>query len=181
VWQNKAQAMAFEDAIYTRNSHYGYELKDNRLRLFPSPQLVSPTRYWIEFFVDVVPWEDNPQSKTGVDGINNVNTLPFENLPYQSINAMGKQWIRRFALSVCKEMLGNIRSKFTTIPIPGDSVTLDGPALISQGQTEQEKLREELKTILDELTYSKIAQTNVELSNAINEVEAKVPMLIFTG
>ena len=181
VWQNKAQAMAFEDAIYTRNSHYGYELKNNRLRLFPQPQLVSPTRYWIEFFVDVAPWEDNAQSKTGVEGINNVNTLPFENLPYQNINAMGKQWIRRFALSVCKEMLGNIRSKFTTIPIPGDSVTLDGPALISQGQAEQEKLREELKTILDELTYSKIAQIDVELSNAINEIQEKVPMLIYTG
>ena len=32
VWENKAQAMAFEDAIYTRNSHYSYEIKDNKIR-----------------------------------------------------------------------------------------------------------------------------------------------------
>ena len=78
-------------------------------------------------------------------------------------------------------MLGNIRSKFTTIPIPGDSVTLDGPALLSQGQGEQEKLREELKTILDELTYPKVAQSDVELSDAVNKIQERVPMLIFTG
>ena len=78
-------------------------------------------------------------------------------------------------------MLGNIRSKFGSIPIPGDSVTLDGPALISQSQTEQEKLREELKTIFSELTYAKIAQEDSELSEAINKIQEKIPMTIYTG
>ena len=78
-------------------------------------------------------------------------------------------------------MLGNIRSKFATIPIPGESVTLDGPALLSQGQTEQEKLREELKTIFDELTYAKIAQGDVELTDAVNSVQKRIPMLIYPG
>ena len=110
-----------------------------------------------------------------------MNSLPFENTPYQKINSIGKQWIRRFALSLCKEMLGNVRSKFTTIPIPGDSVTLDGPALITQGQGEQEKLREELKTIFDELTYTAVAVKDVELSDAINNVEKRIPMLIYPG
>ena len=182
-WQNKAQAMAFEDAIYTRNSQYSYLIKDNKLRIFPETVTHSPTKMWIEFFVDsTTPWKENTVGvNTGVDGINNINSLPFENTPYQKINSIGKQWIRRFTLSLCKEMLGNIRSKFTTIPIPGDNVTLDGPALITQGQTEQEKLREELKTILDELTYTKVAQSDVELTDAVNSVETRIPMLIFTG
>lgn len=182
TWQNKAQAMAFEDAIWTRNSHYSYEIKDNKLRIFPSAVSVSPKKMWIEFFIDSkTPWKDDSGVDNGVNGINNINALPFENTPYQKINSIGKQWIRRFALALCKEMLGNIRSKFTTIPIPGDNVTLDGPALISQGQTEQEKLREELKTIFDELTYSKVAQGDVELSDAINNVQKRIPMLIYPG
>ena len=182
-WQNKAQAMAFEDAIYTRNSQWSYELKDNRLRIFPQPVGdVLPRKMWVEFFIDTdTPWVADSSGKTGVDGINNMNGLPFENLPYQKINSIGKQWVRRFTLSICKEMLGNIRSKFATIPIPGDSVTLDGPALLNQGQTEQEKLREELKTILDELTYTKVAQGDADLSDAINKVQERIPMLIFTG
>ena len=60
-------------------------------------------------------------------------------------------------------------------------MTLDGPALISQGQTEQEKLREELKTVLDELTYKAVAQNGAEVSDAVNNTQAKIPMLIFTG
>jgi len=182
TWQNKAQAMAFEDAIYTRNSHYSYEIKNNRLRLFPNVVNVTPKTMWVEFFVDSdTPWKDDTGVDHGVNGINNINSLPFENTPYQKINSIGKQWIRRFALSLCKEMLGNIRSKFSTIPIPGESVTLDGPALLSQAQTEQEKLREELKTIFDELTYTKIAQSDVELSDAITGIEKRVPMLIYPG
>jgi len=181
-WQNKAQAMAFEDAIYTRNSHYSYELKNNTLRIFPESTIVAPKTMWVEFFVDTdTPWLGDEGIDHGIDGINNVNSLPFENTPYQNINSIGKQWIRRFALSLCKEMLGNIRSKFSTIPIPGESVTLDGPALLSQAQTEQEKLREELKTIFDELTYTKVAQSDVELSDAINSIEKRVPMLIYPG
>lgn len=183
VWQNKLQAMAFEDAIYTRNSQYSYEIKDNRLRVFPQTvDSLGPKKMWVDFYVkDNEPWDDSSGVNNGVGGINNMNALPFENTPYQNINSIGKQWIRRFALSVCKEMLGNIRSKFTTIPIPGDNVTLDGPALISQGQTEQEKLREELKTVLDELTYKAVAQNGAEVSDAVNNTQAKIPMLIFTG
>jgi hypothetical protein len=183
TWQNKAQAMAFEDAIYTRNSQWSYELKDNRLRIYPeSNRNVLPKKMWVEFFVDTdTPWIGDTAGKTGVDGINNMNALPFENTPYQKINSIGKQWIRRFTLAVCKEMLGNIRSKFTTIPIPGDTVTLDGPALLSQGKDEQEKLREELKTILDELTYTKVAQGDAELSDAVNKVQERIPLLIYTG
>ena len=137
---------------------------------------------YVEFFVDTdTPWKEEDTTDNGVEGINNINALPFENTPYQKINSIGKQWIRRFALALSKETLGNIRSKLSSIPIPGDSVTLDGPALISQGQSEQEKLRDELKGIFDELTYTKIAAGDVELSDAINKVQERIPMRIFVG
>jgi len=182
VWQNKAQAMGFEDAIYTRNSHYSYEIKNNRLRLFPETVIVSPKKMWVEFFVDSnTPWDDDSGADNGVSGVNNINTLPFENVPYQNINAIGKQWIRRFTLALCKEILGNIRSKFAVVPIPGASVTLNGPALLTQATTEQEKLREELKTIFNELTYAKIAAQDAEISDSVNKIQQKIPHLIYTG
>jgi len=182
VWENKAQAMAFEDAIYTRNSHYSYEIKNNSIRVYPSVNIVGPTKFWIQFFLDTrTPWAEESSIKTGVDGINNINSLPFENTPYQKINSIGKQWIRRFALSLCKEILGNIRSKFATVPIPNQSVTLNGAALITQATTEQEKLREELKTIFDELTYTKVSAQDVEMVDSLNKIQEKVPNLIYTG
>ena len=104
-----------------------------------------------------------------------MNTLPFENIPYENINAIGKQWIRRFALALSKETLGQIRSKFGSIPIPGESVNLNGPALISESQAEQEKLREELKTTLDELTYAKLVEKDAAMTEGAMGVQNKIP------
>jgi len=181
AWQNKAQAMAFEDAIYTRNSQYSFEVKNNRLRIFPNIVATSPNKYWIDFFVDPNPWDKAESGDPGTEGINNINTLPFENLPYDNINAIGKQWIRRFTLSLSKETLGTVRSKFGSIPIPGESVTLDGKDLVTQAQTEQKDLREELKTILDELTYSKLMEADAKLMEDVNTLNKHIPLKVFVG
>ena len=116
-----------------------------------------------------------------VDGINNMNTIPFGNIPYQNINSIGKQWIRRFALSLTKETLGQIRSKFATVPIPGESVTLNGPALISEGREEQDKLRIELKETLDELTYQALMKKNAEIAGSANTINQNVPAGVYVG
>ena len=182
VWQNKSQAMAYEDAIYTRVSHWSYEIKNNSLRLFPIPiSNYSPAKFWIEFTVKTDAWVDEADSKTGADGINNMNTMPFENIPYININSIGKQWIRRFALALAKEMLGQVRSKFGAIPLPGDSVTLNGTALITEGKEEQDKLREELKTLLDELTYAKLAERDAAVADSANKVMLTIPHGVYTG
>jgi len=182
VWQNKLQAMAYEDALYTRCSHYSYELRNNMLRLFPTPRgCGSPSKFWFEFSVAKDPWVEDPDRKTGVEGINNMNTIPFDNVPYENINAIGKQWIRRFALALAKEMLGQIRGKFSSIPIPGNDLSLNAGELLSQGKEEQDKLREELKTILDELTYNKLIENDALLLENASKVEEHVPLPIFTA
>lgn len=174
AWQNKLQAMAFEDSIWTRNSHYSYEIRNNKVKIYPTPVDSSPDLLWVEFFVQENAWEDAGDRQSGADGINNLNTLPFENLPYQNINAIGKQWIRRFALSLSKEMLGYVRSKFGSIPIPGESVTLNGTDLITQAQAEQDKLREELKGVLDELTYAKLAERDATTVANVNKAQERM-------
>ena len=181
TWQNKAQAMAFEDSIYTRASHFSYEIKDNKLRLFPNPYTGGPTKYWVEFTVETDPWTEEAGKEGGGAGVNNMNTLPFENIPYDKINAIGKQWIRRFALALSKEMLGLIRSKFATIPIPNESVTLNGPALVSEAKEEQNALRDELKTVLDELTYEKLAEKDSSMSDSAQNVLKNIPPSLYVG
>jgi len=181
VWQNKAQAMAFEDSIYTRNSHYSFELNNNMLRIFPSPPggNVSPNYFWFRFRIVEDAW--TASSGSLVDGINNMNTVPFANIPYKNINSIGKQWIRRFALSLCKETLGQVRSKFTTLPIPGESVTLNGPALISEGREEQTALRTELKEVLDQLTYQALAEKDSAIADSVNNINKNIPAGVFVG
>jgi len=138
---------------------------------------------WVEFTVGQDTWLESPEGDrdTGIGGINNVNTIPFENVPFKNINAIGKQWIRRFALALSKEMLGLIRSKFASIPIPGNDIQLNGSDLVTAGKEEQTALRDELKEILDELTYGKMMEGDAEMVENSNRVQTLVPLPIFTG
>tara|TARA_Y100001973_G_scaffold51953_1_gene77047 strand:- start:115 stop:1404 length:1290 start_codon:yes stop_codon:yes gene_type:complete len=180
-WHNKLQAMTYEDAIYTRNSHYSYEIKNNNLRIYPKPTSMSPDKMWVDFSVDDDPWEEQNDRESGVEGVNNMSTLPLANLPFKNINSVGKQWIRRFALALSKETLGQIRSKFGQIPIPGNNVTLNGDKLITEGREEQKTLREELQKVLDELTYEKITEIQKNITTNANEVAKTFPYFVYVG
>jgi len=184
VWQNKAQNIAFQDAMWTRNSHYSYELRDNVLRLYPPPldPSTGPNKYWVRFTIPSEPWDEESNKANGALGVNSMNNLPFENIPYSSINSIGKQWIRRFALALSKEMLGQIRGKFGSLPIPGATVNLNASDLLGQAKEEQEKLREELKTTLDELTYNKLAVLEAEKMESASKTLQHIPQQsIFIG
>ena len=178
AWHNKAQAMAFEDAIYTRMSHFSYELRNNKLRLNPIPYTGGPKKMWVEFSIPTDVWDNDDKT---TDGVNNMNTLPIGNLPFGSINSIGKQWIRRFALSLSKETLGQVRSKFGSVPVPGQTVTLNGGTLLTEAKTEQNALRDELKATLAELTYSKLAEQDANMLDNTEKVLDKVPNYIFVG
>tara|TARA_Y100000592_G_scaffold33155_1_gene52671 strand:+ start:1127 stop:2380 length:1254 start_codon:yes stop_codon:yes gene_type:complete len=180
AYHNKLQAMAYEDHLYTRTSHYSYEIIDNKLRLYPRPTNVSPEKFWFRFTIeDGDIWTD---TGAGQDGVNNINTLPFENIPYENINSMGQQWIRRYSLALSKETLGQIRGKFGgNIPIPGDNVTLNASDLLSQAKEEQTALKEELRKVLEETEYSKLIAADKEMTENAIGIMKDAPMGIFVG
>lgn len=180
VWQNKAQAAAYEDAINTRISHYSYQLRNNKLRIFPPPDTTF-NKIWIEFTVDEEPWENSDGIDQGVDGVNNVNSLPFANIQYNKINSIGKHWIREYALALAKEILAYNRGKFTTLPIPGESVTLNHSELLSQAKQEQKDLIDQLKQDLEDMTYSRLAEQRASQSDSVNRVLEKMPTVIYIG
>ncbi len=62
------------------------------------PTGVSPKNMYFDFSIEEDVWEDQDDRKRGVDGVNNMSTLPLANVPFANINSVGKQWIRRFAL-----------------------------------------------------------------------------------
>ena len=182
TWQNKMQAIMYEDNLYTRTSHFSYEINDNILKIYPVPDDVSPAEYWFRFTI-----ADNDPYATGsfdegIDGINNINSLPFENIPFKNINSMGQQWVRKFALALSKETLGQIRGKFgNSVPIPGDNVSLNATELLSQAASEQAALREELNKQLDETLYAKLAETDKGMVENTNAIVGLSPLKIFVG
>ena len=79
-----------------------------------------------------------------------------------------------------KEILGQVRSKLSTIPIPGESISLNGTDLISQAREEQVNLRDEPGApILAEMTYSKLAQKDQEMLEIIMKIQENIPLTVF--
>jgi len=186
AWQNKLQAIMYEDSLYTRVSHYSYEIINNRLRLYPKPRGDDNfagylDRIWFRFRIADNSWGEDDGTNTGVLGVNNINTLPFDNIPYENINSMGKQWIRNYALALCKEMLGQIRGKFQTVPIPGESVTLNYSSLLSEAQKEKDDLRQGLTDMLKEIEYPELVKKDQEKVSAAEETLRRSPLPIFVG
>jgi|TARA_R110000744_G_scaffold21917_1_gene56315 hypothetical protein len=180
-WQNVLQAYAYEEDMRVRASHYSFEINNNKLRIYPTPDGTNPDKFWVRFRAAEGAFDEEEDRKYGADGVNNMNALPFPNIPYENINSIGKQWIRRFALSLAKEVLGQVRSKLGSIPIPGNDITLNGPALISEAKEEQSTLREELKTVLDEMVYGKLAAGDAAMQDSINGVFKNIPHGIYVG
>jgi hypothetical protein len=185
TWQNKLQAIMYEDNIWTRTSHFSYEIIDNKLRIYPDPgywDFSDLDRLWVRFYIDDQnAWEENSGYTDGTQGINNINTIPFDNLPYANINSLGKQWIRKYCLALCKEMLAQVRGKFTTIPIPGESVTLNASDLLSQAKEEQTNLKDKLAELLKELEYKELAKYDAETIEATEKTFRGSPLPIFVG
>ena len=92
------------------------------------------------------------------------------------MNSIGRQWTRQYALALSKEVLGLVRSKFSSIPIPGAELTLNGSDLISQGREEKEKLVTQLREMLDTLTYDKLVETQAAKIDNLQKILRAVPI-----
>ena len=171
----KIQAIELNDSI--RKSAYHFDIVDNRyLKLFP-----IPTRnYTLHFEYQLKSVANNPVKDTS-GGITNMSNAPYTNPTYKFINEPGRQWIRRYALALAKEMLGSVRGKYQSVPIPGSDTTLDFSRLLSEAAAEKTSLIEELKAFLEETTRVKQLERQNQEAQLTQETFYKVPYPIYIG
>lgn len=179
TWQNRLQAMTYKDNLHVRTAHYSFRIVNNILRLFPVPDGLYPDKMWIEFTLPLNVWEDDGMSGTSVNGVNNINTLPFENIPFEFINAIGKNWIRKYSLALCKIILGNTRSKIQNLPFANSG--MNGQELITQGKEEIRELKENYLKILEKTTYDALSETEKKMAKNAVDTLSVFPPTIFVG
>ena len=178
----KLQAIEFNDQI--RKSAYHFEINADRfLRLFPIPK--ENYTLWFDYTVNEDNSDPTSSSITGeatkVDGVTDISNAPYQNPTYKFINAPGRQWIRKFTLALCKEMLGSIRGKYQTIPIPGSDTTLDYSRLLSEAADEKKDLIDTLRGDLLETTRVKQLERQNEEANFAQQNFDKIPFQIYVG
>jgi hypothetical protein len=175
----RLQAIEMNDAI--RKSAFSFHLVNNKLRMFPNPTVGF--KLWFEYYL-VSEKEDSTSSDFGgssLASISDFSNVPYNNMKYSQINDVGKQWIRKYGLALAKELLGAIRGKYQTIPIPNSELTLDGDALRSEAQTEKEMLVTQLREILEDSTRRSLMERDKDESDMLQEKLQKVPLPIYIG
>ena len=172
------QAIEFNDQI--RKSQYSFELVNNHLKIFPIPKTSGMDRLHFQYIkLDDrnYPYVD----RDGRDIITNVSNVPFENPNYNKINSIGRQWIFEYALAITKEILGYVRGKYSTIPIPGADMTLNQDALITAATSEKERLIEKLRNYLESTSREKLLEKKANEAEHQNKTMGQAPMNIFIG
>lgn len=172
----RLQAIEFNDAV--RRSAYSFQLSNNRIRIFPIPNGTAYTRVHFEYIVKA---ERSNPLKGATGTVSDFSNIPYQDVTYSFINVVGRQWIRRYALALSKEMLGYVRGKYGSIPIPNAEITLNGSDLISAAQTEKEGLITELKEILDSMSRQSQLERKQAEADALTMQLNKVPLRIYIG
>jgi hypothetical protein len=174
----RVQAIEFNDQF--RKSAHTFELRNNKIRIFPNP--TSTYKLWFEYIVKAD--RDTPlQTRFGetADRVSDYSNVPYDNMQYQYINDVGKQWVRKYGLALSKELLGMVRSKYGTIPIPNADTTLDGDTLRGEASAEKEALVTELRENLEASSRKVMLESDSEEATRLQEKLSKVPLPIYIG
>jgi hypothetical protein len=175
----RGQAIEFNDMV--RKSQYSFQLINNKLSLFPVPTYGFKTFFEYTLQNESFSGSLTPYATGSNAVVTDYSNVPYNNHNYSDINDPGKQWIRKYFLALCKELLGCIRQKYQTIPIPGGEVTLDGAELRQEAQQEKELLMTQLRENLDQAGKKSQMETMALEAEQLNNTLKMVPLFIYVG
>ena len=178
----RIQQIEFNDQF--RKSAHTFNIVNNKLQIFPRP--TGEETLWFEYIVqDEFTENNNVTSSVAPDGISSVisdySNIGYNFAEYSNINDVGKQWIRKYTLALTKELLGAIREKYSTVPIPGSEVSLDGASLRAEAQTEKDSLIEQLRENLNEVSRKTRMENEAAISEQQQQILSRAPLPIYIG
>ena len=176
VFEDILRAGQMNVSARVRRSNYYYKVIGTKIRIFPMPTGDQTNRnLWVR--VGFVPDPLDPPFKDDtIFGVSNLSNVPFGDLQYSRVNSIGRQWVRQYTLALATELLGHVRSKFSTMPIPNSTVQLDGTTLVTQGREDKKELNGKLREMLESLTYDKIIEMNATKAENIQRQLKTVPV-----
>jgi hypothetical protein len=173
----RMQQIEFNDHI--RKSHHTFNIVDNKLEIFPIPTTDTTKKVYFEY-VSRDEFEHDSQT-IQADSLSDYSDIPYDFIQYRNINDVGKQWIRKYTLALAKELLGAIREKYSSIPIPDSEISLDGGALRAEAQVEKDYLITQLRENLEEMSRKNVMENKAHESTHHQEMLRKVPLKIYVG
>jgi hypothetical protein len=179
---------AIEMNTQVRLSNYSFEVHNNVIRIFPIPNLNTGRAFdddgsvgqlWFEYILRDE--RINASLICAEDKVTNVSNMPYQNPVYSLINSVGRQWIFEMTLAICKEILGYVRGKYSTVPIPNSEMTLNQADLLGAATAEKTALLERLRAYFDENSRASLLERKVREADAVLRELDQVPRVIYIG
>jgi hypothetical protein len=174
-----AQAIEMQNTVAGPN--YSFEIINNKLRIFPMPDYGNIYSYLSFQYIKLDDRINDSIQQTNGNKVTNESNAPYSNPTYSQINSIGRQWVFEYTLALSKEMLGYVRGKYSTIPIPGDAVTLNQQDLLSSATESKNALIERLRTYFDETSNQSLLERRAAESEARVKEITYSPTCIYIG
>jgi hypothetical protein len=169
----KIQAIEFNDQV--RKSAFSFDLVDNQLRIFPVPgDMYEGHRLWFRYVKKIE--KNKPTVDTVRNVVSDVMRVPYRNPIYSNINHVGRMWIYRYTLALCKEIEGTTKTIMDSGQIPG---MLKGAELLTDARSEKTNLMEELKEMLTEVSRRAQLERKQQEADFTRQSMNQVPLLIY--
>ena len=168
----KVQAIELNDQI--RKADFSFEIRNNQLKIFPIPDRD------LALFFEYVTMSDKNQivRDTRPNVVTDVMNTPYRNPVYSNINTVGRTWIFKYCLAVCREVEAHIRIQFSNMAIQGVG-PLQGSELIADARTEKENLITELKEMLNEVSRKGQLERKSQEAEWTQNVMRDIPLQIY--
>ena len=171
----RIQQIEFNDQM--RKSAHSFNIVNNKITILPKPT----SNYKLHFEYQVVKDVRDASSIVLPNVVSDYSNIGYNFAQYIKINDVGKQWIRKYTLALAKEMLGAVREKYSTVPIPGSEVSLDGAALRAEAQSEKDTLIEQLRENLNEVSRKQRMENESNMVEQQQQIMNRVPLNIYIG
>jgi hypothetical protein len=169
----KIQAIEFNDQV--RKSAFSFDLVDNQLRIFPVPgDMYRGHKIWFRYIKKIE--QNKPTVNTVRNVVSDVMRVPYRNPIYSNINHVGRMWIYRYTLALCKEIEGTTKTIMDSGQIPG---MLKGAELLTDARTEKQNLMDELKEMLTEVSRRAQLERKQQEADFTRQSMNQVPLLIY--
>jgi hypothetical protein len=180
IWEDILRGTQLSLNQRVRRSNYSFDIQGYELIVYPVPSRAQ--KLYFEWTLSRDPLNASVNGvpmNTSKGVISNLSNVNFGHLGYSDINSIGRNWIWKMTLAMCKEILGNIRSTYGSLPVPDGSIQMNGPELIAQARTEMENMRQTLAEMLEKMSYKSLLEERTEIEVMAQQSFSKVPLLIY--
>jgi hypothetical protein len=171
----KVQAIELNDQI--RKAAFSFDLRNNQLKIFPIPiPAYDGMQMWFEYIT--LNQKSQPVRDTRPNIVTDVMNVPYRNPVYSQINAVGRLWILKYCLALCREIEAHIRIQFANLNIQGVG-PLQGSELITDARTEKDNLINELKEMLNEVSRKSQLERKQQEAEFTRDTLTNIPLNIY--